>query len=219
MAYSPLTLEFEFRGKRFKDAERGLKAFAGVLNADWQEAAVVLRRELETYMHSIARAVETRHSAPWPGGTTAKTLSLRTGAMIKSITESVRVSGTTYETLQGTIGGSFIARVHERGATITVRKAKYLTIPLPPALDKRGVPIRPRARDWPDTFVIKSKTGNLLIVMRKGGRIVPLYVLKKTVKIPPRLGLGDTARAGLPYFTDRAMDQMVKSILASKKVA
>ena len=53
-----------------------------------------------------------------------------------------------------------------------------MTVPLP------GV--KGRARNKKNTFVLKSKSGNLVIMQRKGKKkLKPLYVLKEKVKIPP----------------------------------
>jgi hypothetical protein len=70
------------------------------------------------------------------------------------------------------------ARIQDEGGTIIPRKAKWLTIPL------RGV--KGIAQNYPDSFIVKSKRGNLLICQRDDrGRLKPLFVLRKQVKIPP----------------------------------
>jgi hypothetical protein len=69
------------------------------------------------------------------------------------------------------------------------------------------------ARDWPNTFVAKTKAGNLVIFQKRGATIVPLYVLKTQVTIPPRLNMRTSLDAGLPYFVDRAMDAIVRSVM------
>ncbi len=71
------------------------------------------------------------------------------------------------------------ARIHEKGGTITPRKAQHLTIPFP------GV--KGFARDFQNTFTQKSKAGNLIIFQNMGaGKIRPLFTLKKRVTIPQR---------------------------------
>lgn len=208
-----ITLEFDFRNRRFKDAEKGFRAFARAIKKDWDGSAKVLSDELREFLDGVAQALAERHATPWPGGTTAQTLSRRTGGMIQSVVESVEVNGQTFDTIRGTIGGNLIARVQEFGATITPKNAKFLTIPLPAALDSSGVPIKKRARDWPNTFVARSKAGNLIIFQRRGAEIVPLYVLKTSVTIPPRLGMQTTLDVGLPYFVDKAMDSLVRAVM------
>lgn len=208
-----MELTFEFRGKRYMDAQKGLEAFGKSLKKGMAAAMPVLKKEMTTYLESTALAMKQRHSTPWPGGTGAKTLSRRSGAGMRSLIDGIKVEGTTYENLKGRITGLPYLRTHEFGATIRPKKGKYLTVPLPAALKSDGTPIKSSARDWQNTFVIKSKKGNLLIVRREGKDIVPLYVLKESVTIQPRLGLQETLNSGMPYFVDRALDAMTKAIL------
>jgi hypothetical protein len=59
---------------------------------------------------------------------------------------------------------------------------------------------------------VRSKAGNLLIVQKSAGDIVPLYVLKTEVYVPPRLMLSTTLQAGLPYFVEHAMEAMLRKV-------
>jgi len=208
-----LTIEVDIRNKRFRDAERGIKFLGERLSKVPDRLPKVFRLEMEKYLKATAEALHRRHGSVWPGGTSSRTLSRRSGDLIKSIRQSVRVRGTRVDDITGEIGGAFYASVHESGATIRPKKAKYLAIPLPEALDRRGVPLKPGPRDWPNTFVAESKKGNLLIFQRRTGRIVPLYVLKREVKIPPRLGMGETLAKGQGFFVDRTIDRMLDAIL------
>jgi len=211
----PLTIEFQFRDKKFTDAAAGLKAFSDTLKKDWDGSAKVLSRELKDFLDSVALALVKRHSGAWPGGTTVDTLSKRSGTLTNSIVSSVRIAGDTFSTIQGMIGSDTpYAAIQEFGGTIKAKNVTYLTIPLRAALDGNGVPLKSKARDWPNTFVARSKAGNLIIFQKRGTSIVPLYVLKTSVTIPPRLGMKKTLDAGLPYFVGRAMDELVKAINA-----
>lgn len=209
-----LTLEFNFRNKRFTDAAKGLAYLGKEISSDWDGAAKVLSVELRNFLDTVAAALVSRHGAAWPGGTGAKTLSRRSGGLVASITRSVRVEGSTFGDIRGYIGAAFPAHVHEYGATIKPKKAKFLTVPLPAALDSSGIPLRRSAREWQNTFVAKTKRGNLVIFQKRGTQIVPLYVLRTQVTIPPRLGMQETLNAGLPYFVDKVSDQMVKAMLS-----
>ena len=104
-------------------------------------------------------------------------------------------------------------RVHEYGAVIRAKKAKFLTIPLPAALNSKGIPKKMSAREWDKTFIQTSKAGNLIIFRTQGRRIIPLYVLKSEVRIKPRLGMGLTLEKGLPRFVDKSVDAMLQAIL------
>jgi hypothetical protein len=208
------TVEFDYNNHRWQNAAAGLKAFAHDLNHAYERCSDVLSAELRGYLASVAVALRKRHSVPWPQGTTDKTLSLRSGALLKSIEESVRVTGATMGDIEGHIGSDLVyARIQEYGGVIVPKHAKYLAIPLPAALDSRGVPLRQGPRFWTNTFVAKSKNGNLLIFQKRGAKeIVPLYVLKDKVTIPARLGLGATVRSQLSYFQERAMNKMLQSM-------
>lgn len=210
----PVEISFSFRNQRFSEAAMGLEAFANQLGRSMDRAATVLSREMRVYLDAVAVAMSRRHGKNWPGGTTDKTLSRRSGRLMQSIADSVKVTGQKIDTIEGQIGGPFWLRTHEFGATIRPKKALYLTIPLPAALRTNGTKLRKSARDWPNTFVRMSKKGNLLIFQRRGERIVPLYLLKKEVKIKPRLGLGDTLRIGIPYFVDKASAAIAKEFMA-----
>lgn len=67
------------------------------------------------------------------------------------------------------------AAIHQFGGTIRPINARALTVPLPAATLGR------RARDYKNTFVAKG-----VIFQKQGSEIVPLFVLKKSVKIPAR---------------------------------
>ena len=75
------------------------------------------------------------------------------------------------------------AKVQEKGSgylpggVIRPKTKKYLTVPIGKT--------KGRAANFPNAFIIKSKKGNLLIVERSGSGIKPLFVLRKSVKIPP----------------------------------
>lgn len=210
---SSYTFQVRFRNKRYRDARKGLEAFAKQLGKDWNGSAKALSLELRNYLNSVAEALAQRHGAPWPGGTTQQSLSKRTGNLVASIERSVTIKGQTFRSLQAYISVDFPGVIHEFGATITPKNAKYLTVPLPAALDSRGVPIKKSAREWDNTFVARTKAGNLIIFQNRGTQVVPLYVLKSSVTIPPRLGLRETVETGIPYFVERAMDSMVRNIM------
>ena len=100
----------------------------------------------------------------------------RTGQLSRGIKKRVLALGNMFKLEVGTQGVKY-ARILEKGGTITPKRKQWLTVPLP------GV--KGWARDYTDAFIIKSKKGNLLIVERKGKRgLKPLFVLKKSVKIP-----------------------------------
>ena len=207
-------IEFDFRNQRFKDASVGLQVFYETLQKDWDGAATALSREMREFLAQVVEAITERNSQAWPGGTTEKSLSVRSGALVEAIAGSMRMTGTSFNDIQGQIGapGIVYARIQETGGTITAKNGKFLCIPLSAALNAAGLPINSSPRDWPNTFCAKSKAGNLIIFQKRGTTIIPLYVLKTSVYIPPRLNMQTTLEAGVGYFVDRACDAMVKQV-------
>jgi len=85
------------------------------------------------------------------------------------------------------------AHIQEKGGTVRAKNVKYLTIPFP------GV--KGRARNFPDSFVLKSKAGNLIIAERKGkSGIRPLFTLKKEVTLPAQHWLSDSINEMSPLL-------------------
>jgi len=100
----------------------------------------------------------------------------RTGQLGRSIKFVVNTFGNMFRLQIGSFGTKY-AHMLEKGGTIRPVRKQYLTIPVP------GV--KGWARNYPNAFVIKSKKGNLLIVERQGkGNLRPLFILKKSVRIP-----------------------------------
>ncbi len=131
---------------------------------------------------------------------------------IRRITTLVK-SSRDLNLITGTMVVPFPLSVHERGTTIRAKSSQFLTIPLSAALSARGIPLRPKARDWNNTFVQRSKRGNLLIFQRRGAQIVPLYLLKRSVTLPPRLKAEETLMAGEDFFVESLITEMSKVIL------
>ena len=209
---TPPQIQVVFRGVTYNSLEEGFKGWARELNKDWDAAAAVLRKELKVFLTDVARQLAAKHSGAYHSGGRSKELAKRTGNSIASILNSVKVSGARYNVMKGTISGDYPLAIHEYGGTIRSR-GKLLTIPLPPALDASGVPLKRSAGDWENTFIGRSHNGNLLIFQRRGASIIPLYVLVDRVEIQPRLGMRKAINAGIPHFVSRAMDAMVNSIM------
>ena len=76
------------------------------------------------------------------------------------------------------------AGILETGGTIRPVKAKMLAIPLKAALTSAGVP-RYTPREVPNSFIMRTKNGNLMIFAKSGKkRITPMFALVKSAKIP-----------------------------------
>lgn len=220
-------LSFQYRGKYFQAAEVGLERFADWLKTSLtHEAPKELGKTMTWFLKGVASAMQQRHHGRWPGGTTAHSLSRRSGKAMTSVQRSVHVTGWKGKTasikkVQGRIGGNFYLRVNELGTvgkggklpSIKPKNGRYMTVPLNAALDSRGVKKKERAADWPNTFTLNAKNGKKYIAQRKGEDIILLYILLEEVDIPPRLGMGDTLEKGLPFFVEKAMLAMRDAVM------
>jgi hypothetical protein len=200
-----------FGGRTFTDVGEALHAFAKAMEEGIQESAKPISEALVGYLNLVAHDVVSKNSSPWRPGISGDTLYRRTGKSMQSILRSVRVNGTSWPQFQGFIGGQKTLLIHEFGGIIKA-KGKLLAIPLPAALDSRGVPKKRNPRDWKNTFVRKTKAGNLVVFQRQGARAVPLYVLKSSVRIKPRLGLLKTLEQHAPYFMGKTADILVRTV-------
>lgn len=108
-------------------------------------------------------------------------LKTRTGFLRRNISYKITETATSQKMQIGTgippTKRVKYARILEKGGQIKAKRVKYLTIPFP------GV--KGRARNFPDTFVLRSKKGNLIIAERRGATgFRPLFLLKPSVMIP-----------------------------------
>jgi hypothetical protein len=204
----------------------GSKAFAGIeaafshlersLIESTERASVPLSGVMRDTIQLVADKIRREHSNPWNGSVVnpSNKLQVRSGGGIRSIVDSIKITTGRIEDIEGRISTGKMT-VHETGATIRAKSARFLTIPLPSAMDSRGIPLRKRARDWDNTFVARSKRGNLLIFQKRGrNEIMPLYLLKPEVTLRPRLGMQQIVMDdALPYFERRAFETLERAIM------
>jgi len=142
-------------------------------------------------------------------------LGMRTGQLIKTLKQEV--TGTILKNIQGRAHFSVPGKLksvpfaHEHGAIIRPKNVDFLPVPLKAAMTASGVP-RGTARAYIEgqvsvpkidsTFFQETKKKNLLLFgfkkwakgrgkgkNRKYGRLIPLFAMKKEVKIPgPKTG-------------------------------
>lgn len=200
-------LSITYRGQEMTNANDLAGRFLTDFKADIDLATGRISDMLLETLTEIYGALEAQHGRPWPlsdnaFGTTPRALAMRTGAGLASIKQSITIrdtgGGSGDRVIEGSISTGLLT-VHETGVTITAKRSQYLTIPLRAALDGRGVPLRSSAREWQNTFVARSKAGNLIIFQKDGKNVTPLYLLKSSVYIPPRLQMRQT----VAYYADR----------------
>lgn len=209
------TVDVKIGTKAFMEADAAFGILAKTLDRGLDGAAAPLRADLRKTLQLVATKLAEKHGNPWSPGKKTN-LQSRSGNGLKSIAQSIKLQGGA-NTLAAVAGRITTGKMttHETGATVRAKSAGYLTIPLPAALDQRGVPLKTRAREWTNTFVARSKKGNLIIFQKKGrNNIVPLYVLKKEVTIPARLRMAETIQTdALPYFERKAFETIEKYIM------
>lgn len=204
-----ISVALRYKGKLYPDASVGIEVFRGDFDQAVRKIPKTLQIQLGRLLHNVAQQMVQKHSTSYSGikeGGAA--LKRRSGKALRSIMQSVSSeAGSTIESVHGSIGGIGYLSIHEYGGTVTAKRAKYLTIPTEHALDSKGNPLKPRARDWKDTFIARSKAGNLIIFQNQGAgkKPIPLYVLKRSVQIKPRLGM----RKAL----ERGSDKMIRDIM------
>lgn len=141
-----------------------------------------LTRAMRQFGMDFVRRLKTERFSGRPA------LRRRTGELSRSFQMSL--SGTRLNDLTLRVfSRSPYAKIQEYGGTIVPKKAQWLAIPLDAVKTKGGV-ARGGPRDYQNTFFAKSKKGNLILFQKdSSGGIIPLFVMKKEVTIPPRLGM------------------------------
>ena len=131
---------------------------------------------------------------PFQRNTTKTKLIYRSGALISSYdsnvykTFSLKSQDMNLRITMGDGRTGHYVKTQEFGATITPKRSKYLTIPMPANLTGSGRPRFNRARNVPNSILVK-KNGTLYIARKlDDDQLEFLFVLKKKVVVPPRLG-------------------------------
>ena len=211
-------LEATLDRKLYKKAFQATERLAKKYDISFRDLNPVFRREWRRYLDQVIARARQRHSTQWspgsrlPSGDTRGRLHVRSGFAMASLTSNVRVFSAG--DVRASITGAPYLAAHEFGARIRSRRADgFLTIPLPAAMNAKGIPLRRSLSDWQDTFLRPTKDGGYLVLQkRRGGKPVPIYILKRSVRIRRRLGLRkDLERTG-PAFAQRLIEELAKSI-------
>lgn len=216
--------------RTFKNARRGLTAFSKDIGqaVSVKEVNPILRVLLKRHLDLVAEAMVQRHSTAWapgvklPRGETTGKLAVRSGkatTQLRDTKVSSVGSNASSGRVTGTISGPHYLVTHEDGKRIRAKGNGYMTIPLPAAMDSRGVPLKVSLRQWQNTFLMplnSARTGRnrkgFVVAIKRGGRVVPIYILVKTVRIPKRLGLAITLKKASPALVDRVLNALAVSV-------
>ena len=119
----------------------------------------------------------------------------KTGAVRKSFGYFVKKKGDAIVAVFGFLRGKKIsqetaiaANVLQHGSHVTPKTGKYLWIPLPTNIMRGNQPIvTPRELIDAGGFIQKSKLGNLLAFSKTEIGVIPLFLLKTSLTVAPRL--------------------------------
>lgn len=163
------------------------------------EGAKLLTRQVVDHRREVVRGFRGYD------GTPGDKLQNRSGALRRSIDNEFATPASLRAATFSR--GVPYAAIQETGGTVKPRRGKYLTVPMRGALTNAGVvrkaarPVRgssgwetaglvPGAADR-RTFILDRGRGPRIYVRGSDGRLLPLWTLKKQVRIEGRLGFMD----------------------------
>jgi phage gpG-like protein len=123
--------------------------------------------------------------------------------------ESIIGSGASLKTAR-----MVYANIHETGGIIRPKNKQYLTIPLPSAQTPAGVgrftagEVRDGLAGYDGSFIKRSKVGNLIIFGTQGDKVIPLFLLKRSVTIPARRYMSITVEQTQDKVVDNIVDKI-----------
>lgn len=201
---------------RVKTSDLG-KTLGKNITATVERGVRKMKKPMEQTLNAVFDELKQRHSNRWTpsglfGSYLEDRLHRRTGKGLRSIRDSISVKENRKKGVVGSITAGDMS-IHESGGVVRPTSGKYLAIPTVYVLTATGRPRVSGPRDWPNTFARKTENGYLFIFQRQRGNvIIPLYLLKRRVRIPARLGLRKAVTKYLGYFRARAFDAMAKEI-------
>lgn len=206
------TLTLTTRNRTYERASEGLRAVGDAMKRHPEQLGLMVNKEMAKFLRSNLETLAKRHSTQFSGGTRTDSLSRRTGELVRRLPDAAKVTGNRIQNVEGRVSLPKRYAIHERGGVIKPKGSKYVFIPLPEALDPSGKPKQPKS--FKNTFLAESRTGNILLFQKQGrGQLVPLYLLRKQVRIPPRLGMGDSLKRGIPAFVNAVMDRTIEQFV------
>lgn len=159
----------------------------------------------QTFAKAILKAqtvIRTDNFTSGNAGYASNKLNSRTGELSRSI--RTEINGNNLNDLNGRVYTvSPYAKIHELGGTVNAKNkylgvpgGPYLNIPLRNNLTAAGV-MKKSAREvfFEGGFIVKSKMGNWLVMDVAG---IPMFVLKRSVYIKPRLGMVKASEDRIP---------------------
>lgn len=150
----------------------------------------------------------------------------RTGTLRRSLTTKTSGTGLGSLKVRNVSAGVIYATIQEFGGVVTPRRAKDLWIPIGENKTPAGV-----ARTTPRVafslygtgpgrlFIFRSKRGNKIAARTIGSRLIPMFVLKQSVRIPPRLGFFSTWDGFADSRMQRHRDAIARALRRARRGA
>jgi hypothetical protein len=188
----------------FSSIDKAFSYFTGLFQRGGKQMEKAIHDNVQDVINQVVKNIKARHSTPY-SDSYGDNLFVRRGGIH-------RVKGTVKGSGVNTVGEITVPRhiyFHEKGGVIYAKDGKYLAIPLRSVLTSRGVPIYSSPREIENTFVFVSRSGQVFIAARigrgKGQTFVPLYLLTKSVTIPPRFRLHEEFEKQSAMFIGNVM--------------
>ena len=152
------------------------------------------RRTIERVIRQTANYIYTDLVANFLSG---QKLKVRSGTLRRSVRPFFKKKDRIY--YAGAVFGVRYAKTHigPKGTyeEIKPKRAKFLAIPTEYAQTPAGVSRYSSPRELPNTFV---KNG--IIFQKRGKNIVPMFILKRIVRVPKRIDPEEVLSRGLEYL-------------------
>ena len=167
------------------------------INHSLEEVLKTTRREIKSLLKEVSLFLYTDVVRNFLSG---QALKVRSGTLRRSVYPIYEERGN--KVFSGVAFGVKYAKTHigRKGTyeIIKPKRTKFLAIPMGEALTPAGVSRYRSPRDVPNTFV-KGE----VIFQRRGKRAVPMFILKRQVKVPKRLDPEEILGRGITYLKEK----------------
>jgi hypothetical protein len=181
----------------------------------FRELRVSFGKDIADYKKRLKQRIGGSYSRYQLGSRTK--LARRSGLLARSIVGSAY--GRDLTTLGGFIGlKSWYAPIHETGGTLTSKRSGgWLKVPTENALTARGrIKKELNEKKNRNKFVLKKSGRNILAFWPTGRgkrkKLVLMFVLVKSVRIPARLGAMDLFRGMIPEIERNANEAVLRAM-------
>lgn len=206
-----LKMRVMYNGANLADAALLPQHLEKQLRDNMDVIPVAAKSAMEVWLEKIISDVKNKHSAPWKAGQVNPNLYRRSGRGIKSLRYSVRKDNRKLSAVGSIYLNEYMYMHTSNKSYMDIKpvKSKYLAIPLPEALDSRGVPKKLSPLQWKHTHVMSRKKGGYIIYQNiSKNKKKLLYVLLPAVKVRPRIKMQGTIGFNQQYFIETFRNEL-----------